>query len=509
MNTVKKTTFYLFMVFFSIYLLTTSGYGSYLADVCQARIEVAKSIVERFDLSIPDSVGMKGVDGRSYSWFGIGTALLTIPFHLAGNLTGVSTETLVSFLNPVAGACTIVLVFLFSVSLGYSRNASLLVAIFYGLGTMAWYYAKAPGDHALETLFVLSSIYCMYRYGVDRKMRHLYFAASAVGFAILIRPTSVWALPSLLLLMFSSGLRTDYRQKLNAIVKDTAIFVVVLSPFIGLYLWYNHYRFGSIFESGYSIIAERTGLNFFSGTSLLTGLKGLLVSPGKGFFFYAPVTVLFFFSIKRFTERHRYPAISFIVIILLYPLFYAKNIYWHGDWTWGPRYIFLTTPFYVIPAATIFDSASWQANRFNKMLICLLFAVSLTIQLASVSVFYDKYFYHLMIDKQVRFQKKIGEGVQLILEPPPEVYFEWNNSPILAQFRFMRELAGGMKSYKYVELSKTATAIEKVRTFPFMNLYDFWWVYEYFLHRNMTALFAALAMLGIIIYGSLALRKIA
>ena len=62
------------------------------------------------------------------------------------------------------------------------------------------------------------------------------------------------------------------------------LFSIVFLPFVCLNLWYNYYRFGSVFETGYSLIAMKTGLDFFSGTPLLTGLSGLLISPGKGLF---------------------------------------------------------------------------------------------------------------------------------------------------------------------------------------------------------------------------------
>jgi hypothetical protein len=506
-KTARLVAIYLFTVFLSIYFLTASGYGISLADVSQARIEVAKSIVERSNLSISTSIGVEGADGRSYSWFGLGPALLTVPLHAFGKWAGIPTESLVALINPVTGAATVVLVFLFSHVLGYARRASLLVAIFYGLGTMAWYYAKAPGDHALETLCILYAVYAMYRHGIDNDVSHLVQSSLALGCAILVRPTSVLALPSIVLLMVMNAIHR--RRKARSILRDVAGIVIVLCPFIGVTLWYNYYRFGSVFESGYSLIAARAGLDFFTGTPLLTGLSGFFMSPGKGFFFYAPVTILFFFSLKRFAVKHPYPALSFIVMILIYPFFYAKNLYWHGDWTWGARYIFITTPFYLIPIAAIVDSPIWRVNRLKRVAIYVLFSVSMVIQAASVAVFYDVYFRTLQIEDKIAFVMVQGEGIQPIIEPPPEIYFAWQKSPIPAQLRLVRDIALRMQDYSYAKPPRAVNPVEIIRTLPYMNVIDFWWVYEYLLHRNMTALFAALAMLGIIIYGSLALRKVA
>ena len=144
----RDISVYLFIFFLSVYLLTASAPVRF-TDVGIARIEVLKSITERFDLSIPTGMGIKGHDGREYSLFAIGSVVLAIPFYITGKLIGISPFDLIAIMNQLAGASTVVLVFLFSFSLGYSKRASLYASILYGLGTMAWYYSKDSGDHAL------------------------------------------------------------------------------------------------------------------------------------------------------------------------------------------------------------------------------------------------------------------------------------------------------------------------------------------------------------------------
>ncbi|MCK4826679.1 glycosyltransferase family 39 protein, partial [bacterium] len=228
---------------------------------------VARSIVERFDLSIPSGMGVRGADGREYSWFGIGSVILIVPLHIIGKTVGIPPEDLVSIMNQLVGAATAVLVFLFSLSLGYSRRASLSVSIFYGLGTMAWYYAKDPGDHALETFFILFSVYIMYRYAIDKKVPHLLFSALSFGVALTIRPTSILAIPPLFILMISCHLKeSDFKTTATLLIKNVILFSIALLPFVALSLWYNYYRFGSIFESGYTLMAAQWGVKLFAGT---------------------------------------------------------------------------------------------------------------------------------------------------------------------------------------------------------------------------------------------------
>ena len=123
--------FYIFIFLISIYLLTSSDTTMYGDAV--AKYEVTKSLVERFDISIPDGFGIKGIDGKDYSWYGIGYSVISIPFYIIGKYTG-SPEGAVSMVNLLFGAMTAVLVFLFCSRFGYSDRSSFLITIFYGLG---------------------------------------------------------------------------------------------------------------------------------------------------------------------------------------------------------------------------------------------------------------------------------------------------------------------------------------------------------------------------------------
>jgi len=152
---VKTSVFYLFTFFITIYLVTASIVNFYNTDAAQLRMEVVKSIVERLDLSVPDAIGLQGYDGRYYSWVGLGSALLAIPFYLAGKLLG-SPDGAVAIMNQVVSAFTVVLIFRFVLALGYSMRTSVLVSFFYGLGTLAWPQAKHPFDHPVETFFCIA-----------------------------------------------------------------------------------------------------------------------------------------------------------------------------------------------------------------------------------------------------------------------------------------------------------------------------------------------------------------
>jgi 4-amino-4-deoxy-L-arabinose transferase-like glycosyltransferase len=503
----RLIAYYLFGLFVSLYLLTSAGDIVLDSDSSRARYEVTKSIVERFDLSIPHGLGIKGHDGRDYSWYGLGYSVLSVPFYGIGKSAGINPEKTVSILNQLTGAATGVLVFLFSVALGYTRRTSLTVALFYGLGTMAWPLAKQPFDHTIETFFILLSIYLMYRHAKKRSTTtHLLASAVSLGIAFITRPTSILAMPPLFLLMYCShAKKTNLKNALKLTVRSIILFLIAFIPFLLITFWYNYYRFGSVFESGFSLMAERTNIDFFTGTPLLTGLEGFITSPGKGFFYYSPVALLFFFSIRSFLRRDPGLALSFIGFILSYLLFHSKNIYWHGDWAWGPRYLLATIPFFVIPIAELLAPPVRQWQSLRRKAVYFIFTASFIIQIAAVCVTPAKYFIKLQLEDNVKFTVVKGDGVQPIFEPPPETYFDWHKSPIAAQFRSIYEISQKIKHYKYVAVPEETKPVE---TTVKLNVFEFWWLHNYIVNKSYDGFVVALALLLQIVYCLSRLKKL-
>jgi hypothetical protein len=481
------------MLLFSLYLLTASGINARIGDVAILRLEVAKSIIERGDISVsaPKEIEIRGSDGRGYSLFGIGSVLLALPFYALSKSAGLPPENVIGIMNQIAGAITAVVVFLFGRSLGYTRRASLYISLCYALGTFAWYYAKEPGDHAIETLFCLLSVYFMHRFSRDGNTAHILLSSISLGLAFLTRPTSLLFIPPLIILMVATC-RADLTFK-TAFKEQAAkmlLFLSVLIPFAAIFFWYNHARFGSIFETGYTLMAERLGIDFFTGTPILTGLLGFLASPGKGFFYYSPIALLFFFSFRHFGKRHPVEAFSFACIIVSYLFFMSKNIYWHGDWAWGPRYLAVITPYMIIPLAGLFDSTAWDSSPLLRKGICALFVLSLAIQLMSVSIHVYNYFNYLQ-DAKVPFSVARGEGAPEISEPLPETYFDLRYAPIPIQSKLILSAGKNMTGHVTGSNAQTTRLIEDGSSKPWLNAFDFWWLYRYRLGNDPSGFLAA------------------
>lgn len=487
----RPISLYLFCILFTAYVLTSSECSYFHADASYLRFEVVKALMEDGDLAIPAGMGFTGEDGRDYSWLGLGAPLTATPFYLLGSLLGIRPEIPIAFINPLFTAATAVLMLGCVRRLGYSERIATTVALCYGLGTFAWPLAKQPFDHPQETFFLLLAVSETLRFKTSFRRRHLVVAGGAIGMAILTRPTTVLVLPALAALLLVRSSRRAEPIHLQQIATGAMAAILAATPFVTASLWYNAYRFGSPFETGYGLFAERAGVDFFFGTDLAVGLAGFLASPAKGFFFYSPVTILGVLGFMPFFSRHRNVAISFLLVILAYLLFLSGNIYWHGDWTWGPRYLLAITPYLTIPAAALLA----KGRRAVMLLVTITFGLGLLIQFIGTAVDFNKHFYDMAYVEGVAFEVVSGEGVQSIHEPELATYFDWEHAPITSHVQTLFDYAAS--GYRPPEAGRRDSPLDRqnYQNHPRMNLFDYWWVFEAVQGGNRNVFPLLLAML--------------
>lgn len=147
-------------------------------------------------------------------------------------------------------------------------------------------------------------------------------------------------------------------------------------------------------------------------------------------------------------------------------------------------------------------SDSWLTKNNLRLFVYAVFAVSLIVQIAAISVNPNKYFYYLQVDKNVNFAVTTGDGVQPIGGPPPETYFDWRMSPILTQFKFIRDMTLHVKEYTYVKPARAASTFKEIKSEPEMNVFDFWWLYRYFMEGSYSGFIAALLLLLISLFSA-------
>ncbi len=460
---------FIFLFFLGIYILTSSGsvHGTIDGTI---RYAVTKNIADSNSVSIPEdlgrNMGVMGINGKYYSWYGIGQSALMIPLYVIGKAV-TNPEFMVSLFNPLITAITCVVIFLFCVNLGYCNRTSVIITLMYGLGTIAWPQSKGPFEHPLETILILLSVFFVYLHVRNKSYRKLILSSVFLGIAFITRsPSLLTLLPVLLYLLFS-----NIRKKtLLPFFKEAIIYGMTLVPFGMFYLYYNYVRFGDVFETGYSEIFNQWGVKAF-GTPLHVGLYGLILSPGKGFFVYSPMAILFILAAKNFYKRNKDLTIAFLTFISAYVLFHSKYIAWHGDWAWGPRFLTVITPFLIIPSGELFESGmlygrqrtlcSLKSTMVN-IVVYLLLAVSILIQIAAVTVNLNKYFIKNHIPSR---------------NIPNHIYFDPNYSPIKEQFKFVVEIARKIGYYTPPESRPDAADIKAINEQITINVPDFWYVY--------------------------------
>lgn len=499
----RGIAFYLFLFLFAIYLFTAQDNNVYFSDQQQVRFDTTLSIVERGELSVPDGTGVKGNNGKDYSWYGIGQPILAIPFYTIGKPLGgeVRAQGMVSLLNLFVVAASGVVLFFLITNLGYSKKTALAVTVFYALGTLAWPQSKHPFDHPVEALFVLLAIFYAQIYVKSGRIRYLLLSAASLGFAFITRVPTVLSLAPIFFFLSYERPESGYTVKrAAAAIRDCSLYSLALAPFVLMQFWYNYARFGSIFETGITLMAQKAGIDFFAGTPFLTGLSGFLISPGKGFFYYSPISILFFFSIRGFYKKHIGLTFCILGIIASYLAFLSRNIYWHGDWSWGPRYLFVITSLLMVPTADLVERVFYTGKSSLRYFILGLFAISIAVQVIGVSVDFNRYFMSLQVEKGVPFTLVGGNGVPYIREPPAGTHFEWDKFPITYQAASALKIWKGLKEYRFIARpGKIYLPQEALKSSMEFNVFDFWWLHALYTGAPPYLILSALVTLSFII----------
>ncbi|HET8631222.1 MAG TPA: phospholipid carrier-dependent glycosyltransferase [Thermomicrobiales bacterium] len=426
----------LFLLFAGFYLLTTSGHF-YAVDE-ETLYAVTESLVERHSFALQEQWGLVaalGPDGRHYAQYAPGQPLLAMPLYLLGRALapafpadqrGYVTRFAVSLFNPLVTAATVALLYLLARALGYRRRAALGLAAIYGLATGAWPHGRTFFAEPLTALCLLAAFYALVRAGANRPAPGWLVASGvAAAGAVAVKPQAAIALPVLglyLLGMVAAGAGDDKpgwdlralasrgRRVVLAGLPWCAGLLVVALP----YALYNAALYGSPLRTGY-------GTDRLFTTPFLTGLTGLTISSGKGLVWYSPPVALAALGWWPFYRRHRAEALACLGMLAAHLAFYSRLSFWHGDGSWGPRYLAMALPFIILPlVALLAGLGARPRRRARPALVTAVVALGLAVQVLGVTVNFDWYLL------------RIGDA---------DHYFTPANSPLLAHARTLVERA--------------------------------------------------------------------
>lgn len=352
---------------------------------------VTESFVKRGDLSTDQMwtfFGTKSVaapDGEVYSKYGYGTSLLTVPLYaLALVIPGAGLMQVALLAPALATVLTAAMLYLALRRLKISAGVSVLLTLLFGLATPAWVYAKEFWSEPFAALTLFAAFYFLLRYRDTSATRDALVAGICLGLALAVRTTNILFVPFYLWYGF---VRLDVRAPFNSLSnlrwRSLIAFLVPVLTFLVSIFVYNFIRFGNPLTTGY-----RADEDF--SNNILLGMYGLLFSPGKGLFVYAPFLAVLPFGIWQFWKTQRRALALIAILFLGHLLVFSAWYYWWGGTNWAARFLVPTLPFLMLLCAPLLNLL--QESRRTPAWVALLavfvvlVGVSVVNELAGVTV---------------------------------------------------------------------------------------------------------------------------
>ncbi len=329
--------------------------------------------------------GGPGGEDRWYAWFGVGQAFVALPFYALGALgerlfpevEARHRETLaygagrseywrhlaVGWRNPLLGAATAAILLLAARRLGASRSSALLAALLYGTATFAWPQARSTLSDVQGTFFLCLAFerWLALQREDARHFWAILWGSGAIAMAVLTRVALV---PAALVIALAFVAVLFARR---ASWGQWFAFFVPAGVGAAVFALANFFRFGSVFETGYgTALASGT---FFSYPPHF-GLAGILIAPGKGLLWMAPLLLLagIGLSVARKRGERLWPWLAAaMTVAIVAPVACSQT--WHGAWTYGPRYVLPLVPFLWPAVALAFDVAREHRGVFAATIV--------------------------------------------------------------------------------------------------------------------------------------------
>lgn len=360
-----STSAKLFAFFACLYILTYKASLTAIDGIMM--YETTQSMVDRGSLAIVRAdIGVPGRDGLYYSFYGIGTSLVQIPFYLVGKLLGHLSHAkadniavaITELVFPLGSALCVVAIYAMARVLDYPRPTAVRATLALGLLTSLWVYSKVDFSEPLLALGVTAAV--LFAFAAARStattpttparresrdlMRYTLLTGVALGWAILVKYIALAFVPlfCVYLLWTLPQPRTLLRAAQQQLVLLAPVFVAGL-----ITLLVNDLRFGSPLNTGYPPGGRLFTIPFYEGD------WGLLLSTFRGLIWYDPLLFAGLLLLPLLAWRRPREGLLPLGIVLLTLVLYGGFVDWMGGTDYGPRYLLQAMPLLLLPAMAL------------------------------------------------------------------------------------------------------------------------------------------------------------
>ncbi|HLV89349.1 MAG TPA: hypothetical protein VKV39_20355 [Candidatus Sulfotelmatobacter sp.] len=368
--------------------------------------------------------GLRGRNGKIYSWYGIGQSLLMLPADLVG--TWISSwhifsqyeddpairSIVVSYsTNILVNVLTALIALRFLRQLKFNTKESVAGVLALMLCTTHLHYTQNMAENNYIMLLTLAGFSFQYEWLRTDSRRALLVGSAALGLNLLTRVTTALDLLAaaffLLAVMWIEGKSATAvaergkngaeRYLLWRRVLDYARVAAPIYIFFTLIeRCYNFYRFGSWTQTYLPIFAREQRAqdptlpaNFPWSTPFHEGVLGALFKPEKSIFLFDPMILLalalLVYLWKRLSPEVRAYAVTSLILLAGYISFYARYTYWAGDFSWGDRYVSTSVELVALLAVPLLLRYRERLGGLAWRAAIALLAVSFVIQIASLA----------------------------------------------------------------------------------------------------------------------------
>jgi Dolichyl-phosphate-mannose-protein mannosyltransferase len=352
---------FVFLFFIGCFFLTNSG-----VDTSEGvfHYKVAEQIIRHGQLGFDQpqaGIFTTAPNGRSYASHEIGNTLFLLPTAfinvlLSSVLTGKVNpvllgrlqEFIMSFQASVLSSITATAFFLLLKN-HFVRDArrSFIATLCLVFTTFFWTYSRNLFDGVLCSMLLTVSFLCLLRYQGENQKKYLIAGFVLLGVGLITRLSMIVLIVGAFVYLLSLSKRNKW--------VDVIISGFTLFPFLLWQAWYNNLRTGVFYKSPVQM-PQYYSNNGMDG-DLFQGLTGLLLSPGKSIFVYAPLLILSIIASIKFSRKFPRESVYISISAVFWVLLHAKLRSWYGAAGWGPRHFITILPILFLPSATYLNAA--------------------------------------------------------------------------------------------------------------------------------------------------------